>query len=30
MLATQLLSANDFEFGRYADSLLNISLAVAQ
>lgn len=28
MLATQLLSANDFEFGRYADSLLNISLAV--
>ncbi|CAE6964218.1 unnamed protein product [Symbiodinium sp. CCMP2592] len=28
MLATALLSANDFEFGRYADSLLNISLAV--
>ena len=30
MLATALLSANDFEFGRYADTLLNVFLAVTQ
>ncbi|CAJ1357027.1 unnamed protein product [Effrenium voratum] len=27
-VATALLAANDFEFGRYADSLLNVALAV--